>query len=240
MAIIKRYPNRKLYDTDAKRYVTLDEIAVMVRNGAEVQVIDHETGEDVTSLTLTQIILEQEKKKSGYLSTSALAGLIRSGGASLGNSIGDTLDSLKRSVQSVQSSVQKSVASLGEMNPISEERINRLIEQGKLNVEQAQGLLKLDGLLTEVLHSLNVPTQQEIQALQEQIESLSERLADLSAEESSAQEFSTEEFSTEDLSAEELSTDTLSTETLSTADPSTEENATLVAPIVHDADNALI
>jgi polyhydroxyalkanoate synthesis repressor PhaR len=176
MALIKRYPNRKLYDTDAKKYVTLDEIGVMVRSGTEVQVIDHESGEDVTSLTLTQIILEQEKKKSGYLSTSALAGLIRSGGSTLTNSIGDTLDTFRKSVQ-------KGVASLGEIKPMSEDRINRLIEQGKLNMEQVQGLLKLDDLLADVLHSLNVPSQQEIQALQKQIEALSARLADLSDEE---------------------------------------------------------
>ena len=175
MPMIKRYPNRKLYDTDAKKYVTLDEIAEMVRKGADVSVIDHENGEDVTSLTLTQIILEQEKKRSGYLSTSTLANLIRSGGASLGNSINDTLGTFRKSVQ-------KSVASLGELNPLNEESINRLIEQGKLNVEQAQGLLKLDSLLSEVLHSLNVPTQKEIQALQDQIESLSAKLAELSSE----------------------------------------------------------
>jgi len=176
MPIIKRYPNRKLYDTDAKKYVTLDEIAVLVREGEEVTVIDHESGDDVTSLTLTQIILEQEKKKSGYLSTSTLANLIRSGGASLGTSINDTFGSFRKSVQ-------KSVASLGELNPINEESINKLIEQGKLNVEQAQGLLKLDGLLSEVLHSLNVPTHKEIQALQEQVETLSARLAELSLDE---------------------------------------------------------
>lgn len=174
--MIKRYPNRKLYDTDAKKYITLDEIAALVRTGEEVTVIDHESGEDVTSLTLTQIILEQEKKKSGYLSTSTLANLIRSGGASLGTSINDTLGSFRKSVQ-------KSVASLSELNPVNEESINKLIEQGKLNVEQAQGLLKLDGLLSEVLHSLNVPTHKEIQALQEQVETLSARLSELSLDE---------------------------------------------------------
>jgi polyhydroxyalkanoate synthesis repressor PhaR len=173
MSTIKRYPNRKLYDTDAKRYITLDEITALVRGGAEVTVIDHESGEDVTSLTLTQIILEQEKKKSGYLSTSTLANLIRSGGASIGTSINDTFGSFRKSVQN-------RVASLGELNPVNEEAINKLIEQGKLTVEQAQGLLKLDGLLSEVLHSLNVPTNKEIQALQEQVEALSSRLAELS------------------------------------------------------------
>lgn len=63
MAIIKRYPNRKLYDTEAKKYITLDGIAELIRDGQEVQVMDHSTGEDLTTLTLTQIIFEQEKEK---------------------------------------------------------------------------------------------------------------------------------------------------------------------------------
>ena len=72
MPIIKRYPNRKLYDTDAKRYITLDGIAELIRDGAEVQVVDHTTNEDLTAVTLTQIIFEQEKRNSGFLPKSVL------------------------------------------------------------------------------------------------------------------------------------------------------------------------
>jgi polyhydroxyalkanoate synthesis repressor PhaR len=57
MPLIKRYPNRKLYDTEAKSYITLEGVAALIRNGEDVQVIDHESGEDLTTLTLTQIIL---------------------------------------------------------------------------------------------------------------------------------------------------------------------------------------
>jgi polyhydroxyalkanoate synthesis repressor PhaR len=168
MPLIKRYPNRKLYDTEAKRYVTLDEIAAMVRDEREVRVLDHESGEDVTSLTLTQIILEQEKKSSGYLPSALLTGLIRSGGS--------TLESWRKSLQQGISSI----GALGRL-PVDllEEQINHLKEQGKLNYEQAQNLMKLDGLLSEVLHSLSVPTQRDLQSLQQQVEALNERLADL-------------------------------------------------------------
>src|SRR5262249_45404517 len=61
---IKRYTNRKLYDTVESRYVTLDEIAEMVKLGAEVKIIDNRSKEDLTSVTLAQIIFEEEKKKS--------------------------------------------------------------------------------------------------------------------------------------------------------------------------------
>jgi len=60
--IIKRYANRKLYDTRDSRYVTLQEIAVFVRGTDDVRVIDNRTKEDLTNVTLAQIIYEEEKK----------------------------------------------------------------------------------------------------------------------------------------------------------------------------------
>jgi polyhydroxyalkanoate synthesis repressor PhaR len=62
--VIKRYTNRKLYDTVESRYVTLDEIAEMVKQGIEVKIVDNRTKEDLTSVTLAQIVFEEEKKKS--------------------------------------------------------------------------------------------------------------------------------------------------------------------------------
>ena len=78
--IIKRYQNRKLYDTEQSCYVTLDEIAEMVKDGEDVKVIDNKSGEDLTSLTLTQIIFEEEKKKKSILPLAALRNIIQSGG----------------------------------------------------------------------------------------------------------------------------------------------------------------
>ena len=60
--VIKRYTNRKLYDTVESRYVTLDEIADMVKQGVEVKIVDNRTKEDLTSVTLAQIDFEDEKK----------------------------------------------------------------------------------------------------------------------------------------------------------------------------------
>jgi polyhydroxyalkanoate synthesis repressor PhaR len=63
--IIKRYANRKLYDTRESRYVTLQHIADFVRSGEDVQIIDNKSKEDVTSVTLAQIIYEEEKSAEG-------------------------------------------------------------------------------------------------------------------------------------------------------------------------------
>ena len=77
--VIKRYTNRKLYDTVESRYVTLDEIAQMIKGGAEVKIIDNRSKEDLTSVTLAQIIFEEEKKRS-QMPLGVLREIIRHGG----------------------------------------------------------------------------------------------------------------------------------------------------------------
>ena len=74
--IIKKYGNRRLYDTSTSRYINLDEIAALVRNGTEVQVVDVKTGEDLTRVTLTQIIVENAKDQPAGLPLELLRQLV--------------------------------------------------------------------------------------------------------------------------------------------------------------------
>src|SRR3990172_4894600 len=80
--IIKRYTNRKLYDTVESRYVTLEEIAEMVKQGTEVKIVDNRTKEDLTSITLAQIIFEEEKRQ-GQMPLGVLKRIIQGGGAAV-------------------------------------------------------------------------------------------------------------------------------------------------------------
>jgi polyhydroxyalkanoate synthesis repressor PhaR len=75
--VIKRYANRKLYDTERSCYVTLEEISGMIKRGEEVKVIDNKSGEDLSAVTLAQIIFEEEKKKS-KMPLSVLRNIIQS------------------------------------------------------------------------------------------------------------------------------------------------------------------
>jgi polyhydroxyalkanoate synthesis repressor PhaR len=79
--VIKRYSNRKLYDTQESRYVTLEEIEELIRAGKEISVVDVATGDDLTSVTLAQIILENERSRRGALPTAFLHQLIKHGEA---------------------------------------------------------------------------------------------------------------------------------------------------------------
>jgi polyhydroxyalkanoate synthesis repressor PhaR len=81
--IIKRYQNRKLYDTQQSCYVTLDDIAKMIRTNEDVMVIDNKTKNDITAATLTQIIFEAEKKASIYAPLFTLREIIQNANGSI-------------------------------------------------------------------------------------------------------------------------------------------------------------
>lgn len=74
--VIKKYGNRRLYDTSASHYVNLEDIATLVRNGTDVQVIDAKTGEDLTRTTLTQVIVENAKGEPAGLPLELLKQLV--------------------------------------------------------------------------------------------------------------------------------------------------------------------
>jgi polyhydroxyalkanoate synthesis repressor PhaR len=77
---IKRYENRKLYDPTARRYVRLDEISAMIRDGCEITVIDNASGEDVTASTLAKIMSEPDRTTGQTLPAEMLTDLVRWGG----------------------------------------------------------------------------------------------------------------------------------------------------------------
>jgi polyhydroxyalkanoate synthesis repressor PhaR len=126
MPVLKRYANRKLYDTESKRYVTLEDLANFIRKGEEVKVVDHVTGEDLTSVTLFQIIFEEEKKIGGLLPQVFLSRLIRTGGETV-SALRERLASLDR-FQVVDEEIRRRVRGLVEQERIGEEEGRRMID----------------------------------------------------------------------------------------------------------------
>ena len=75
--LIRKYSDRRLYDTGASRYVTLSDIARLVRDGKEVRVVDGRTGKDITRIIMTQIIVEDAKEQKVALPLQLLTQLVR-------------------------------------------------------------------------------------------------------------------------------------------------------------------
>ncbi len=176
MPIVKRYPNRKLYNTETKQYITLEGIAELIRQGQETQIVDHATGEDLTTVTLTQIILEAEKKQAGFLPQSVLTGLVQAGG--------HTLSALQRTLTS-------SLDLWRQMDEEIEQRIQALVWQGDLTETEGRGMLdKLvaplwlplpsEQEIERVMASRGVPSRSDLDKLNQQVEELSATLENLS------------------------------------------------------------
>ena len=110
--LIKRYESRKLYDTEESRYVSLDEIAIWVRAGQEVKIVDNASSDDVTAQTLTQIILEEGRNGSSKIPTDVLRDLVRFGERALTSGVEHVQDSMDKVVR----------ASIDRLGPVRQAR----------------------------------------------------------------------------------------------------------------------
>jgi len=129
--IIKRYTNRKLYDTVESRYVTLDEIAGMIKQGAEVKIVDNKSKEDLTTVTLAQIVFEEEKKSS-RMPLSVLREIIRHPGESISDFVQKEVNPR---VASIREEAQGRVASIREE---AQARVDKLLRRE--GVEGGEGV----------------------------------------------------------------------------------------------------
>ncbi|MCA9539850.1 MAG: transcriptional regulator [Myxococcales bacterium] len=167
--VIKRYANRKLYDTSRSRYVTLDELADMIDGGEEFQIIDNQTKEDLTRVTMAQILVEREKrgKRAGPLP--ALRGLIRNKGEQISRRLSEPVVNLRTSVEEsvtrlIRTSEERAAetrdqvqAWLDHNQALFEEMQNRVDERVKQIIGRLDLLGQLDALRKRVerLESMN-------------------------------------------------------------------------------------
>ena len=119
--VIKKYPNRRLYDTARSRYINLEDIAAFVRGGKDVQVLDAQTGEDLTRVTLTQIIVDDAKQQPTGLPLELLKQLIVSSDQVGREFIMWYLKSAYEAYHAVQSKLQSGLTGMqsAAMSPIS-------------------------------------------------------------------------------------------------------------------------
>ena len=103
---IKKYANRRLYDTESSAYITLDRLAQMVREGREFEVVDAKTGEDITRQVLTQIIVDEEARGATMLTISFLKQLIGLYGNSMQTFVPQYLEAAMDAFQRNQSAVR--------------------------------------------------------------------------------------------------------------------------------------
>ena len=111
--IIKRYQNRKLYDTAASRYVTLEDIAQMVKRGEEVRILDNRTKKDLTAVTLAQILYEEEKSERSLLPLATLKKIVQNRGEVLIDAVAKGKAAIEKGIQTATESVTEKAGEIG-------------------------------------------------------------------------------------------------------------------------------
>ena len=176
--VIKRYTNRKLYDTVESRYVTLDEIAEMVKGGADVKILDNRTKEDLTSVTLAQIIFEEEKKTS-KMSLKTLLALIRSGGERAAQIVEGTQAEFRERVEAVKQAAEQRVQTLLHRGQQTSDRAKELVATSQEAVVQFQK--KIDERVKAAMEGMSSfgEQQRELADLHRKLDELERRLDQL-------------------------------------------------------------
>lgn len=134
LRLIKKYPNRRLYDTEISRYITLEEIRQLVLDGVEFRVQDKKSEKDITRSILLQVIAEQEEGGEPIFSTEYLSNIIRFYGDNLQTSLARYIDDSLEVFVDQQNQIKDRVKTLMGVNPL--QHIKELAEANKTNIRK--------------------------------------------------------------------------------------------------------
>ena len=170
--LIKRYANRKLYNTETSRYITLKGIAQLLEQGEEVQVIDKETGEDITQVALSQILVDNERSNRAVPRT-LLSDLIQKGGDALYGALRRGVDDAQGGFDELQRNVRRAIRSREE----EAQRLRDAIGDARTEWDGA-----IQAAVERVFKALDLPRRSDIEALNSNLERVADALERLDSD----------------------------------------------------------
>lgn len=181
---IKKYANRKMYDTVKKRYISLDQLSALIKDGEEVVVEDNETGEDITGPVVSQILAREKKTEADAVPDGALIGLLRKGKGTVAGYARRSTEMLQGAVTMAEDEVDKLVNLMVKSKEISESEGGRLKNELMGRTENFRKWLgeKIDQRVNEALGMMNLATKEQVNRLNEKIDRLSETIDRLEKE----------------------------------------------------------
>lgn len=172
MRVIKRYSNRKLYDTQDRTYVTLSKIAERLRAGEDVQIIDKVTGDDITAVVLSQVLVDSEKRHDSTLPPSFLADLVRKGSDSVSAVVKKSKEAL------TEIGKRMPVERLERAGQLSKREVMRLVKAVETRAAESQKAVEMriqSGIKT-AMGRLEIPSKADVAKLHERLDDLMARL----------------------------------------------------------------
>ncbi len=179
--VVKRYSNRKLYDTVESRYVTLPQIADLVRRGEDVTIIDNNTKEDLTRVTMAQILYEEERKQqSRALPLAALKDLLHASGERLMSAVreGPVGKLMRRDDEAEPAAPPSPPPPAVDVRAAEHGRVQQFVEQSREAIDQWQH--QVDQRIRAFFEGINPAVQ--LQTLQADVKRLSARVEALESE----------------------------------------------------------
>ncbi len=174
--VVKKYANRRLYNTESSSYITLDSLAEMVRDGKDFVVYDAKTGEDITRSVLTQIIVEEESKGRAMLPTGFLRQLIGFYGNSMQSVVPKYLEQAMGAFAVQQDQMRRAVEST--MSPFIPPGLQEVGRQNMAMMERAMSLFSPFLPQEPEAPRTASPQEEEIAALRREVDLLRRQLAE--------------------------------------------------------------
>jgi polyhydroxyalkanoate synthesis repressor PhaR len=177
MPIVKRYNNRKLYNTHSKRYVTLSDLADMIRRGDDITVLDHASGEDITSQIQAQIIFEQERQEGSGLPNTVLTNIIQASNQTI-KQLRSTLLPHDMNART-DSEIERRMTLLMERGDVSKKQGTRIL--AKLLSVRAEPRSPEELQIERALERRGTPTRTQVHDLAQRVAELTQELEAMNA-----------------------------------------------------------
>jgi polyhydroxyalkanoate synthesis repressor PhaR len=168
--LVKRYANRKLYNTETSRYITLRGIQELIEDGREVRVLDNESGEDITSVALSQILVDSERTSS-HVPGSVLSELIQKGGDALYSALRSRVGDAQEGMEELRRSVRRDIGQ-------SEREVSEFISESRENAENV-----IQRAVERVFERLDMPRRSDLAELNDKLDRVAKAIENLVSDE---------------------------------------------------------
>jgi len=178
---IKKYANRKMYDTTSKKYISMDELSRLIKSGGEVTIVDNTTGEDLTTSIVSQLIARDKKSRDKIISSKVLVQLLRKGGDTLTDYAKKYVSLWQGALTLAEDEVDRLVTLLVNDKEISSSEGSKLKKEITGYTSSLKNWVRetTDRRINEVLGVMNLASKDNIADLSKRIDNLNRRLKKL-------------------------------------------------------------
>jgi len=178
---IKKYVNRKMYDTTDKKYVSLEQVARLIKSGEEVSIIDNKTGEDLPAAIVSRLIGRDKKEKRSVVSPRIMMQLLRRGGDTLTDYAKKYTSLWQSALTMAEDEVDKVVGALVNDKALSRAEGSRLKKEITGYTDSLKSWIgeRVDRRMNEALSAMNLASRDQVEVLNAKIEKLSKEVARL-------------------------------------------------------------